>query len=149
MLKIFKYLDDFDFFVVEPSYKAIAKELGLTEWNEVVWIGRFFTLDNDYGEHWFDNWELRDKNDKSIRKLGLDHAEVFIIDPDRFQNGSDGPCHTFEQRKRFWTDVLKSLEVSYETLFTEARKLNEERRLFDESEYIKDIEERINRVKIF
>jgi hypothetical protein len=25
----------------------------------VVWIARLSILDNDSGEHWFDNWELR------------------------------------------------------------------------------------------
>jgi hypothetical protein len=44
-----------------------------------------------------------------------------VIDPDRFKNSDDGPCHTPELRKRFWTDVLKSLELSYDLLFAQAR----------------------------
>ena len=44
-----------------------------------------------------------------------------IVVPDRFVDGKDGPCHTPEIRKAFWTDVLKSLEISYELLFEVAR----------------------------
>lgn len=52
-VKIFRYLDDLDCFVVSDEYRAIADQLGLTEWSPVVWIGRLFSFDNDYGEHWF------------------------------------------------------------------------------------------------
>ena len=45
---------------MDDSFAKISEYLGLTEWNPVVWIGRLFTLDNDLGEHWFDNWDLRD-----------------------------------------------------------------------------------------
>jgi hypothetical protein len=143
MIEIFKYIEDLDCFVLEPEYKRVANELGLNEWNEVVWIGRYLSLDNDYGEHWFDNWELREKIEAETTKLGIDSSEIFIIDPDRFKNGKDGPCHTGEERKRFWTDVLKSLQLSYETLFSEARKLNEQRRLYDKEDYINNLESRI------
>jgi alpha-galactosidase/6-phospho-beta-glucosidase family protein len=148
MVRIFKYLEEADFFVIDPTYKIIADELGLTEWNEVVWIGRYFALDNDYGEHWFDNWELRQKLEKEIKKLGIDEAEVFVIDPDRFENGKDGPCHTYEERKRFWTDVIKSLKLSFETLICEARKFNEQKKSHDEETYIENLEEHINQIKI-
>ena len=131
---------------MEPGYKRIADELRLSEWNEVVWIGRYLTLDNDYGEHWFDNWVLREKIETETSTLGIDSSEVFIIDPDRFKDEKDGPCHTHEERKRFWTDVLKSLHLSYEVLFNEARKLNEQRRLFDEKDHINDLEERIKTI---
>lgn len=147
MIKIFKYIEELDCFILEPEYKSIAIELRLSEWNEVVWIGRYFTLDNDYGEHWFDNWDLRAKIESLTSGYGFDSSEIFIIDPDRFKNDKDGPCHTNEERKRFWTDVLKSLHLNHETLFSEARKLNEERRLFDEEEYITDLEERIEIIK--
>jgi len=43
----------------------------------------------------------------------------------------------------FWKDVLLSVQLSYETLFREARKLNEERRQKDPQDYIPDLEERI------
>ena len=60
MIIIFRYLDNLlDAFDVSEMYRDIADTLGLTEWTPVVWIGRLFALDNDYGEHWFDNWELR------------------------------------------------------------------------------------------
>jgi hypothetical protein len=147
MIKIFKYLEDLDCFVVDPNYKITAQELGLTEWHEAVWIGRFFTLDNDYGEHWFDNWELREPLEEKARELGLDSAELFIIDPDRFKNGVDGPCHDSHERVRFWRDVLNSLHLSQDTINSEARKINNERRELDPDDYIPDLEERIKKIE--
>lgn len=143
MIRIFKYHQELDCFVVDPDYKKIADLLGLTEWNEVVWIGRFFTMDNDVGEHWFDNWDLREPLEAKATALGLDTTELFILDPDRFKDDRDGPCHSPEERVLFWKDVLLSLQLSYETLFREARKLNEERREYDPDDYIPDLEERI------
>jgi len=87
--------------VVDPYYKKVADTLGLTEWNEVVWIGRFFLMDNDVGEHWFDNWDLRDPLETKAARLGLDTKELFILDADRFKNDIDGPCHTSEDRIPF------------------------------------------------
>ena len=60
MIQIFKYIEQLDCFTIDDEYKRIADFLGLSEWNEVVWIGRYFLLDNDNGEHWFDNWDLRE-----------------------------------------------------------------------------------------
>jgi hypothetical protein len=142
--KIFKYLNDLDCFVVDPVYKKISDYLGLTEWNEVVWIGRYFIMDNDLGEHCFDNWELREKINNKATAIGLDETELFIIDPDRFKDGRDGPCHTPDERKIFWKDVLLCLELSIHTLINEARKLNEERREGDPEDYIPDLESRIS-----
>ena len=96
MIKILRYLEDLNCFVVDPHYKKIADILGLTEWNEIVWIGRFFTLDNDHGEHWFDNWKLREPLEAKAAELGLDSSELFVLDPDRFKNDADGPCHSSE-----------------------------------------------------
>jgi hypothetical protein len=144
MIRIFKYLPGVDSFVVTDEYRVIAETLGLVEWNPVVWIGRLFILDNDYGEHWFDNWDLRD-----ARGLNEEH---FIIDPARFQNGKDGPCHSPAIRKQFWTDVLKSLELSLDLLCDVARQMNDQKRELhtgcpgaQESgfEPIEDLEERI------
>jgi hypothetical protein len=132
---------------VDPEYKKLSDYLGLTEWNEVVWIGRLFTLDNDYGEHWFDNWDLREPLEEKANKLGLDITELFILDPDRFKNDKDGPCHLPEQRIRFWKDVLLSLQLSYETLFQEARQLNEEREQWEPEDYIPDLEDRIEEIR--
>lgn len=148
MVKIFKYLEELDCFVVDPNYKIIAHELGLSEWHETVWIGRFFTLDNDYGEHWFDNWDLREPLESKAKTLGLDSTELFIIDPDRFKNNVDGPCHEDIERVHFWKDVLNSLQLSYETIFSEARKINAERKEIDSEDYLPDLEERINKIKI-
>jgi hypothetical protein len=145
-IKIFKYIDQLDCFIVNPAYKKIADRLGLTEWNEVVWIGRYFSLDNDNGEHWFDNWDLKDKVEEKAKKLGLNYDELLILDPDRFKNSSDGPCHSDIERKRFWTDVLKSLELSIETIVGEAQKFNNDREKTEEK-YIADLDERISEVK--
>jgi len=38
MIKVFSYIDEIDVFVVNPDFKRITDDLGLTEWNEVVWI---------------------------------------------------------------------------------------------------------------
>ena len=119
-VRVFKYLSEIDAFMVSDQYREIADLLGLSEWHPAVWIGRLFCLDNDFGEHWFDNWPLRTE-----RGLTEDHL---IIDPERFQDGRDGPCHSTELRKRFWTDVLKSLELSLELLFDKARAVNDENR---------------------
>ena len=146
-IKIFKYIEDLDCFVVDNEYKEIADKLGLTEWNEVVWIGRFFTLDNDYGEHWFDNWELRDKLADKAKQLNIDYDDLLIIDPKRFKDDKDGPCHTDIERVNFWTDVLISLRLSLNTLFSEARRVNEENRLHYNDEFLPDLENRIQEIK--
>lgn len=146
-LKIFDYLPDLDCFVINPHYRTIADELGLTEWHAAVWIGRLFTLDNDYGEHWFDNWDLREQLETRAQERGLDSSELLIIDPKRFENGDDGPCHTPEFRKRFWTDVLNSLELDVELLFDEARAQNEETLKYLPDEFIVDLETRIEQIR--
>jgi len=147
MIKIFDYLGSLDCFVVTAQYKSLANTLGLTEWHEAVWIGRYFILDNDQGEHWFDNWELREKIEKQTNLLGIDPSDIFIVDPDRFKNGLDGPCHSDIERKQFWTDVLNSLHLSHAVLFAEARHLNEKRKFHDAECYIDDLEERIEKIK--
>lgn len=145
-IRIFKYIDQLDCFVVNPEYKTMADKLGLSEWNEVVWIGRFFSLDNDNGEHWFDNWSERDKLSEKAKGFGIESHNLLVIAPDRFKNGFDGPCHTDNERRRFWTDVLKSLELSVDTIIDEAVKFNNEREKTDE-EYIPDIDHRITELK--
>jgi hypothetical protein len=45
-IKMFRYRDDLDCFVVSDECRCIADQLWLTEWNSVVWIGRLFTLDS-------------------------------------------------------------------------------------------------------
>ena len=146
MIKIFTYIQGLNCFIVNAEYKKIAEKLGLKEWNEVVWIGRFFTLDNDYGEHWFDNWDLKEPLEEKAKELGIDTTDLLILDADRFKNDKDGPCHSSEDRLIFWRDVLMSLQLSYDTLFREARKLNEERRQFEPEDYIPDLEYRIKQL---
>ncbi|MBA3946956.1 MAG: hypothetical protein H0X37_20640 [Herpetosiphonaceae bacterium] len=142
-ITIFRYLDELDCFVVSDTYKRIAAQLGLTEWSPVVWIGRLFMLDNDYGEHWFDNWHLREVLESEATRRGLAEDELLIIDPDRFQNSKDGPCHPPAFRKRFWTDVLRSLELSFDLIADEARAFNERSLQYLPDEYIHDLESRI------
>lgn len=150
-IKVFKYIEELDCFIVENEYKFISERLGLNEWNHIVWIGSFFTLDNDYGEHWFDNWEQREILENKAKELNIDYNDLLIIDPSRLVNNKDGSCHSDSERKSFWTDVLKSLELSLDTIITEARKLNEEYKLLgllDDDEYLPDLENRIQEIKI-
>jgi hypothetical protein len=142
-VRVSQYIDQLDAFVVRDEYRHLAEQLGLIEWHPVVWIGRLFTLDNDYGEHWFDNWDERAVLEDAAQKLGITSDQVMIIVPDRFKNDADGPCHTPALRKQFWTDVLTSLELSYDTLFEAARQYNAAIKEYLPDEYIKDLEARI------
>lgn len=63
-------------------------------------------------------------------RCGLDVDELLIIDPERFQNGADGPCHTPAVHTQLWTDVLRSLELSFDLIADEARTFNQERLQF-------------------
>jgi hypothetical protein len=146
-VKIFRYIEELDAFVVTADYQRLAETLGLVEWTPVVWIGRLFTQDNDFGEHWFDNWELREERRDRAYALGFDEHELLIIDPQRFQDGRDGPCHDPAQRKRFWTDVLQSLTLSYELLFHEARLMNEQTQKWMPEDAIPDLEDRITQIR--
>ena len=146
-VRVFTYIDQLDAFEVTDQYRDLAERLGLTEWNPVVWIGRLFTLDNDYGEHWFDNWPEREALADAAGKLGIASDELMIIVPERFKNDADGPCHSPTLRKQFWTDVLKSLTLSYDTLFAQARQCNASIRAILPEEYIADLEERIAAIR--
>ena len=143
MIKIFHYIPELDCFTIHPYYKSIANDLGLNEWHEAVWVGRLFSLDNDYGEHWFDNWELREALGEKAKQMGIHSNDLLIIDPARFKNEKDGPCHTDDERLNFWRDVLISLHLSPDTIFAEARKLNLER--VGQEEQIPHLEERIKK----
>jgi len=104
-------------------------------------------MDNDVGEHWFDNWDLREQLRPQAEQRGIAYEDLLIINPQRFQDGADGPCHTPEQRKRFWTDVLRSLELSYELLFTEARTVNAWNQQRDRASYLPDLKQRIAQIQ--
>ena len=151
MIKVFDYIDELDAFVVRPEFSNIVRRLGVSEWSDVVWIGRYFARDQDFGEHWFDNWEEREALEDQAKKLGYDYEELLIVVPERFAAsdpicphcehgevkefktfpcpycrrkvhvGADGPWHPAELRKRFWTDVLKSFHISLDTIFEQAR----------------------------
>jgi hypothetical protein len=73
-VRVFTYVEQLDAFVITAEYRYLADRLALTEWNPVVWIGRLFTLDNDYGEHWFDNWDEREALAGDAKKLGTDFS---------------------------------------------------------------------------
>ena len=129
--KVFDYIIELDAFTVNGEFSKLVEKLKISEWSPVVFIGRYLCLDNDYGEHWFDNWELRESPDfvRRARSLGYEPEFLMIIDPRKFyreirnKEGKiiDGPCHPPELRKAFWTDVLKSLTLSESFLRQEAR----------------------------
>ncbi len=146
-VQVFRYIEELDAFVVTDKFRQIANELGLSEWHPAVWIGRLFTQDNDYGEHWFDNWDEREALEERAAALGIDSSDLMVLVPERFATGDDGPCHPPELRKRFWTDVLKSLELSYDLLFEEARFANDQSREILPDEVIADLDERIARIR--
>lgn len=122
MIKVFNYIPEVDAFLPTPEFSEIAGKLGLREWSDVVFICRLFALDNDYGEHIFDNWDEREEREPKCQSLGIESSQLLVVDPERFQNGWDGPCHSKKIRKLFWTDVLKSLTLSLDFLFEEARR---------------------------
>ncbi len=127
-VKAFEYDERVDGFVVGGLFEKISDELGLTEWSPVIWIGRLFANDNDFGEHWFDNWDERSEREGTASEFGVETGKLLIVKPERFADGRDGPCNTPEFRQRFWTDVLDSLSLSPELLFDKAREFNERRR---------------------
>ncbi|MBI2570797.1 MAG: hypothetical protein HYV63_27665 [Candidatus Schekmanbacteria bacterium] len=67
--------------------------------------------------------------------------------PDEFVDGKDGPCHADDIRKTFWTDVLKSLTLSYELLFAHARLMNRWVQETAPEELIPDLDERIQAIR--
>jgi hypothetical protein len=62
-IRVFNFVQALDAFLVTDEFRTVDDRLNLTEWHLVVWIGRLFTLDNDVGEHWFDNWDEREARD--------------------------------------------------------------------------------------
>ena len=149
-VKVFNYIEALDAFLVTPEFCAVSERLGLTEWTPVVWIGRLFFLDNDYGEHWFDNWDEREALEARAAELGINEYDLMVVVPSRFQNGKDGPCNSDEMRKAFWTDVLQSLSLSYDLLFEQARYNNRQMKEMSvkypnvpPDMFLSDLEERI------
>ena len=141
-VKVFRYINDIDAFVLTDDYIKICDFLEIEYWERYAWIGRLFTLDNDYGEHWMDNWELRDAVEDKSKKFGFDSSELLIIDPVRFifpktnhyLIKGDEPCHSNKFRKLFWNDVMMSLEISLDLIIEEA---NENAEDFDINKILK------------
>lgn len=146
-IRVFLYVEELDAFLVTEEFSSLADRLNLSEWHPVVWLGRLFTLDEDYGEHWFDNWDEREEREEKARSLGMDDYDLMVVVPSRFTGRRDGPCHSDAIRKAFWTDVLKSLELSYDLIFQVARYWNEWHKEHFQEEYVEDLEERIAQVE--
>lgn len=146
-VQAFRYVAELDAFLVTEELTRICDHLGLTEWTPVVWMGRYFARDNDVGEHWFDNWDERESLEERARALGIDDFHLMVIVPERFADGFDGPCHPPELRKSFWTEVLRSLTLSHEFLFAEARFQNEENRVRAPETFLPDLEARIQSIR--
>ncbi|HIH11881.1 TPA: hypothetical protein HA241_06845 [Candidatus Woesearchaeota archaeon] len=149
-VQVFSYVPALHAFVVNDNYKNISDRLGLEEWNPVVWLGRYFCLDNDYGEHWMNCDERRDQIMSEIRRLGLAPEQVYVVDADYFQQSGQDGVHSSELRGLFWRDLLSSLRLSYELLFEEARYANELTATHlstDDTDYIADLEQRIDGIR--
>ncbi len=146
-IRVFDYVEELDAFLVRDEFEKLMDKVGLSEWTPVVWIGRLFTLDEDYGEHWFDNWEEREAKAKQAQALGIEDFFLMIVTPERFVGGGDGPCHSDAVRRLFWTDVLKSLALSYDLIFQVARDSNEWHKEHYREDYIEDLEQRIAQVE--
>lgn len=144
-IKIFRYIEVLDCFTLNEDYKSLANKLGFEEWESFAWIGRYFCLDNDYGEHWFDNWDAREFASSRANELGIDTDSLLFIDPERFKNDKDGPCHSAAERKLFWTNVLMSLELSLDVIINEAVKNNLENS--GSEDFVHDLNDRIEVVR--
>jgi hypothetical protein len=142
MIKIFTYIPELDCFVINPEYKKIANTLNL---DELTWIGKYFLLEGDTTRGW-----IGKTNDKILEKqaikLEINPADLLSINPEIFQQGQDDSHYSILERKGFWTDVLISLELSADTIFNEAIRVNNERDQKDKK-YLSDIEQRIEKIR--
>lgn len=128
--QVFDYIDFADCFVVNREFEQVNWLVGLHEWHAVVWLGRAFISNNDFGEHWFDSWDERDelfsKHKERFLEIGIkDEGELMIVLPEVMapkKLTTDGPCNSPETLKKIWTDVLKSLKISKETLISLSMK---------------------------
>jgi catechol 2,3-dioxygenase-like lactoylglutathione lyase family enzyme len=143
-MRIFRYLPEVDAFQLTPDYTALVEALHIGDWEAFAWLGRLFSLDNDVGEHWFDNWDLREQRAESAARHGLDTNTLLVVNPRRMADGRDGPCNTDEFRGRFWREVLMSLDLSEALIIAKARDFHS--RLSDPSavdEVLAELEERV------
>src|SRR5262252_1856499 len=143
-MRIFRYLPEIEAFQLTPEYIALAEALHMDGWEAFAWLGRLFSLDNDVGEHWLDNWDLREQRAQSAARHGLDTSTLLIVNARRMADGRDGPCNTDEFRGRFWKEVLMSLDLSEDLIIANAREFHS--RLSDPSaldEVMGGLEERV------
>lgn len=127
-IKVFDYHPQLECLTFTPGFEQMSLDLGLCEWHPGVWLGRLFCMDNDFGEHWFDNWDERERLAKKKEELGIegpDYDDMMIVLPRRFQDGRDGPCHEADFRRLFWLDVLRHLTLDFELVADEARRVND------------------------
>lgn len=69
---------------------------------------------------------------------------MFLL-PGCFSGATDGPCHSDEVRKAFWTQVLKSLQLEPQFLFQLARE-NNQKYVQRPDHHVPDLEERIEKL---
>jgi hypothetical protein len=62
-------------------------------------MGRLFARDQDFGEHWFDNWEEREDLAVKAKELGIDIDEddLLIVVPDRFAESHQICVHCWDK----------------------------------------------------
>lgn len=152
-VKIFNYIKELGAFVLSKEYQGIASELHLYQvgkddkdydlankmfayWHNprgcaFKWIGNLLAHGSEFGSHLFDNWQQRNLMTSSAKKYGAESQTLYLVNPDRFYDGNDEkPQHSSAQRKRFWTDVFDSLQLSLELICSKAQKDFEEGETF-------------------
>lgn len=97
-IKAFLYLPKADCFVVAPEFQAVCDRLNLTEWSAVVWMGRLFARDQDFGEHWFDNWDEREELEKrGVMPEQMDSEQMMIVVPEKFTEHEPFCIHCWDK----------------------------------------------------
>lgn len=98
-IKPFIYIPKLDCFIVNDAFQTLCDRLRLTEWSAVVWMGRLFARDQDFGEHWFDNWDEREDLAVKAKELGIDIDEesMLVVVPDNFTEGHQFCVHCFDK----------------------------------------------------
>ena len=149
-IKVFQPGPTHGTFFCTKEFEQACAELNISEWHAAVWIGRLFARNQDFGEHWFDNWDEREEleNFSLIFPKDEDYSSLLIVVPRSFIQKSqscwscgekivkincpncqkelnikpDGPVYSEEVVKSFWIDVCESLIVSRKTLELVAKK---------------------------
>ncbi len=166
-MKIFDYRPDIssDTFVATKDYSRIARILHMDH-VLATWIGELFALDKSQGVNWFSNWCIQDKLGEELLKRHESPADGEAFNrllQERYKvrsykdvvilNLSDnyGKVDDSEFYRRFWIELLDSLHLRLETIFDEARTLNDraERCAKHYGDPFKpvDLESRISRIK--